>query len=128
VGRGHDVRVSVKGYLAILLAIFVVGLLAVSLVNRKLAGDLGGVLDDITHRNYPKATAARELATAKLTQQHALADYLLTAARVELTEIEQAERDYTHWRGELGKAGLDGWSPDGSATRPAQATCPALGR
>ncbi|HZA81950.1 MAG TPA: diguanylate cyclase [Actinomycetes bacterium] len=63
-------RVSVKGYLAILVTIFVVGLLAVSLVNRRLAGDLGAVLDAITHRNYPKATAARELVRAKLTEQN----------------------------------------------------------
>ena len=35
-------RVSVKGYLAMLVGVFVVGLLAVSLVNRNLAGSLGG--------------------------------------------------------------------------------------
>jgi methyl-accepting chemotaxis protein len=101
------VRVSVKGYLAILVAIFVVGLLAVSLVNRNLAGDLGGVLDDITHARYPKARAARELATAKLTQQHALADFILNGEQVELREFEQARRDYARWRAELGRSGLD---------------------
>jgi methyl-accepting chemotaxis protein len=102
------VRVSVKGYLAILVGVFLVGLLAISLVSRNLAANLGGKLDDISHRHYPKATAARELATAKLTQQHALADYLLNGERVELTEMGQARQDFTRWRAELGRSGLDG--------------------
>jgi len=100
------VRLSVKGYLALLVGVFVAGLLAVTVVNRNLIGDLGRTLDDVTHREYPKAHAAAELRTAVLLEQHGLADYFLNGEPEELDEYRQAQRDFTRWRGELASSRL----------------------
>jgi methyl-accepting chemotaxis protein len=101
------VRISVKGYLALLVGVFVAALLAVTLLQRNLVGDLGGALQDITRLHAPKGRAARELRAAHLAERRALAALLLTAEPAQAARLQQARRDLQRWRVELGSARLD---------------------
>ena len=93
---------TVKAYLALLVGVFVVALLAVSLVQRNLVGDLAGVARDVTRDHAPRARAARELRAAHLVERRALAGFLLTAEPAESIRHQQARRDLQRWRAELG--------------------------
>jgi methyl-accepting chemotaxis protein len=93
---------TVKAYLALLVGVFVVALLAVSLVQGNLVGDLAPVARDVTGSHAPKARAARELRAAHLAERRALAGFLLTAGPAESVRLEQARRDLRRWRSELG--------------------------
>jgi two-component system cell cycle response regulator len=93
---------TVKAYLALLVGVFVVALLAVSLVQGNLVGDLAPVARDVTGSHAPKARAARELRAAHLAERRALAGFLLTAEPAESVRLEQARRDLRRWRSELG--------------------------
>ena len=46
---------SVKGHLALLVGVFVVALAAVTLVQRSVVGDLGGVVRDVARSQASKA-------------------------------------------------------------------------
>jgi hypothetical protein len=95
-----DVRMTVKGYLALLVGVFVAALLAVTLVQRDLVGDLGGAVRDITRSHQPKASAARELRAAHLAERRALAGFLLTAEPLPVTaSIGVASGVDDGWRG-----------------------------
>jgi hypothetical protein len=74
---------TVKAYLALLVGVFVVALLAVSLVQGNLVGDLAAVARDVTGSHAPRARAARELRAAHLVERRALAGFLLTAEPAE---------------------------------------------
>jgi hypothetical protein len=89
---------SVKGYLA---------LLAITVVERNLAGDLGGAVDGITQRHYPKARAARDLRAVNLTERRALANFLLSGEPADAERVQQARRDFERIRGQLTGIGLD---------------------
>jgi methyl-accepting chemotaxis protein len=80
----------------------VVALLAVSLIQGNLVGDLAAVARDVTGSHAPKARAARELRAAHLAERRALAGFLLTAEPAESVRLEQARRDLRRWRSELG--------------------------
>src|SRR4029453_18464297 len=81
--RELHVRMTVKAYLALLVGVFVVALLAVSLVQGNLVGDLAAVARDVTGSHAPRARAARELRAAHLVERRALAGFLLTAEPAE---------------------------------------------
>jgi methyl-accepting chemotaxis protein len=98
---------SVKGYLALLVGVFVAGLLAITVVERNLAGDLGRALDGITQRHYPKARAARDLRAVNLTERRALANFLLSGRPADAEQVQQARRDFERLRGQLTGIGLD---------------------
>jgi methyl-accepting chemotaxis protein len=98
---------SVKGYLVLLVGVFVVALVAVSLIQRNLAGDLGGALADIGGAHHPKARAARELHSASLAERRAVAGFLLGGEPAEAARVQQARRDLQRWRAELGRTALD---------------------
>jgi methyl-accepting chemotaxis protein len=87
--------------------VFVAGLLAITLVDRNLAGDLGGALDDIARRHYPKARAAHELRTAILTERRALADFFVSGRPADAEQVQRTRRDFQRLRGELAATGLD---------------------
>jgi methyl-accepting chemotaxis protein len=93
---------TVKAYLALLVGVFVVALVAVSVVQRDLAGDLAGVARDVTRSHAPRARAAHELRAAHLAERRALARFLLTAEPAESARLQQARRDLRRWRGDLG--------------------------
>ena len=93
---------TVKAYLALLVGVFVVALLAVSLVQGNLVGDLAPVARDVTGSHAPKARAARELRAAHLAERRALAGFLLTAEPAESARLQQARRDLRRWRDDLG--------------------------
>jgi hypothetical protein len=65
---------SVKGHLALLVGVFVVALAAVTLVQRSVVADLGGVVWDVARSQAPKARAARELRASHLAERAALAE------------------------------------------------------
>ncbi|HWC42875.1 MAG TPA: methyl-accepting chemotaxis protein [Actinomycetota bacterium] len=92
---------TVKAYLALLVGVFVVALVAVSLVQRNLVGDLDGVVRDVTGSHAGKARAARELRAAHLVERRAVAGFLLTAEPAESVRIQQARRDLRRWRAAL---------------------------
>ena len=100
-------RMSVKGYLALLVGVFVAGLLVITVAERNLAGDLGGALDAITREHYPKVRAARELRAAALTEQRALADFFFSGKPAAAEQVRQAQRDFQRRRGELAGTPLD---------------------
>jgi hypothetical protein len=93
---------TVNAYLALLVGVFVVALVAVSLDQRNLVGDLAGVARDVTRDHAPKARAARELRAAHLVERHALAGFLVTAEPAESVQLRQARRDLQRWRADLG--------------------------
>ena len=70
---------TVKAYLALLVGVFVVALVAVSLVQRNLVGELDGVVRDVTGSHAGKARAARELRAAHLVERRAVAGFLRNA-------------------------------------------------
>jgi methyl-accepting chemotaxis protein len=92
---------TVKAYLALLVGVFVVALVAVSLVQGNLVGDLAAVARDVTGSHAPKARAARELRAAHLAERRALAGFLLTAEPAESVRLQQARRDLRRWRADL---------------------------
>src|SRR5215211_4902692 len=89
---------TVKAYLALLVGVFVVALVAVSVVHR----DLAGVARDVTRSHAPRARAAHELRAAHLAERRALAGFLLAAEPAESARLQQARRDLRRWRGDLG--------------------------
>src|SRR5215213_4824567 len=93
---------TVKAYLALLVGVFVVALVAVSVVQRDLAGDLAGVARDVTRSHAPRARAAHELRAAHLAERRALAGFLLAAEPADSARLQQARRDLRRWRGDLG--------------------------
>jgi methyl-accepting chemotaxis protein len=93
---------TVKAYLALLVGVFVVALVAISLVQGNLVGDLAAVARDVSGSHAPKARAARELRAAHLVERRALAGFLLTAEPVESVRLQQARRDLRRWRADLG--------------------------
>ena len=93
---------TVKAYLALLVGVFVVALVAVSVVQRDLVGDLAGVARDATRSHAPRARAVHELRAAHLAERRALAGFLLTAEPAESARLHQARRDLRRWRGDLG--------------------------
>src|SRR5215213_9889641 len=93
---------TVKAYLALLVGVFVVALVAVSVVQRDLAGNLAGVARDVTRSHAPRARAAHELRAAHLAERRALAGFLLAAEPAESARLQQARRDLRRWRGDLG--------------------------
>jgi len=93
---------TVKAHLALLVGVFVVALLAVSLVQRGLVGDLAGVARDVTGSHAPRARAADELRAAHLAERRALTGFLLTAEPAEAARLQQARRDLQRWRADLG--------------------------
>jgi methyl-accepting chemotaxis protein len=98
---------SVKGHLALLVGVFVVGLAAVTLAQRSVVGELGSVVRDVAGSNAPKARAARELWVSHLVERRALAGFLLTGSSADAATLEQARRDLQRWRAELAAAELD---------------------
>jgi methyl-accepting chemotaxis protein len=102
------VRISVKGYLALLVGVFVAALLAVTLLQRNLVGDLGDAIGDITSAHYPRARAARELRAAQLAEQRNLVRYLLTGDPAAAAGLRQARRDLQRQRAELAEIDLGG--------------------
>ena len=98
---------SVKGHLALLVGVFVVGLAAVTLAQRSVVGELGSVVRDVAGSNAPKARAARELWVSHLVERRALAGFLLTGSSADAATLEQARRDLQRWRAELAAAGPD---------------------
>jgi methyl-accepting chemotaxis protein len=93
---------TVKAYLALLVGVFVVALVAVRLVQRNLVGDLAGVARDVTRDHAPTAHAARELRAAHLVERRALAGFLVTAEPAESVRLRQGRRDLQRWRADLG--------------------------
>jgi hypothetical protein len=93
---------TVKAYLALLVGVFVVALLAVSLVQRNLVGDLAGDARVVARADAPRARAAGELRAAHLAERRALAGFLLTAEPAESVRLQQARRDLQRWRVDLG--------------------------
>jgi methyl-accepting chemotaxis protein len=106
--RERDVRLSVKGYLVVLVGVFVAALSLATLLQRGLVGDLGGAVQDITSSHYPKAVAAGGLRAAHLAERRALAGFLLTAEPAEAARLQQARRDLQRWRAELDTTRPDG--------------------
>jgi methyl-accepting chemotaxis protein len=96
---------SVKGYLALLVGVFVVALLALGVAQRNLVGDLGGTVQEMA-RARPPARAARELRVAHLVERRALAAFLLSGDPSDETRHQQARRDLQRWRDELDGAEL----------------------
>jgi methyl-accepting chemotaxis protein len=93
---------TVKAYLALLVGVFVVALLAVSLVQRNLVGDFASDAREVARSDAPRARAAGELRAAHLVERRALAGFLLTAQPAESVRLEQARRDVQRWRADLG--------------------------
>jgi methyl-accepting chemotaxis protein len=93
---------TVKAHLALLVGVFVVALLAVTLVQQNLVGDLAGAARDVTRSQAPRARAAGELRAAHLAERRALAGFLLTAEPAETVRLQQARRDLQRWRADLG--------------------------
>jgi methyl-accepting chemotaxis protein len=93
---------TVKAHLALLVGVFVVALLAVSLVQRDLVGELAGGAREVTREDLPRSRAARELRAAHLAERRDLAGFLLTAEPAESDRLQQARRDQQWWRADLG--------------------------
>jgi hypothetical protein len=70
---------TVRGYLTLLVGVFVVALLAVTLIGRDLVGDLGGAAREAAGSSGPRARTAGELRAAYLSEQRDLARFLATA-------------------------------------------------
>jgi methyl-accepting chemotaxis protein len=96
---------SVKGYLALLVGVFVAALLVVTLVERSLVGGLDRAIAGIPRSHDPEARAARELRAAQLVEQRALARFLLGGDATVAAELGQARRDLQRRRDELAEAG-----------------------
>jgi len=97
---------TVRGYLALLVVVFVVALLAVAMAERRVAGDLGDAAQQVVASQRPRAMAAGELRAAYLAEQGALARYLAVANPSDATGVEQARDGLRRWRAELAGAGL----------------------
>jgi methyl-accepting chemotaxis protein len=96
---------TVRGYLALLVGVFVVALAAVTLAQRAAVGNLGDAVRD-TAAAGARARAAGELRASYLVEQRALARYLNGADQADAGRLEQARRDLQRFRAELGGAGL----------------------
>ena len=95
-------RLSVKGYLALLVGIFVAGLLVVGLVGRGAARSVDHSLDVISDRHLPEVRAALELEVANKEQQNALARFLLDQGADDVPAFNRSTADFQRWRGEFG--------------------------
>jgi methyl-accepting chemotaxis protein len=99
-------RMTVRGYLALLVGVFVVALLAVTVVQRDVVGDLGDVVGDGAGSAGPTARAAGELRASYLVEQGVLARFLATADPADASRVQQARDGLRRWRAELAGAGL----------------------
>jgi methyl-accepting chemotaxis protein len=96
---------TVRGYLALLVGVFVVALLAVTLIGRVLAGDVGGAVRE-AGSSGGRVRAAGELRAAYLSEQRDLARFLATADPADASGVAQARDGFRRWRAELAGAGL----------------------
>ena len=87
-------RLSVKGYLALLVGIFVAGLLVVGLVSRGAARSVDHALDVVSDRHLPEVRAALELEVANKEQQNALARLLLDQGADDVPAFNRSTADF----------------------------------
>ena len=59
---------TVRGHLALLVGVLVVALATVTVAQREVVGDLGGVVRDAVASSEPRARAASELRAAYLVE------------------------------------------------------------
>ena len=97
---------TVRGYLALLVGVFVVALAGVTVAQRNVVGDLGDVVRDAAGSSAPRARAAGELHTSYLAEQVALARFLATADPADASRVQQARDGLRRWRAELAGTGL----------------------
>jgi methyl-accepting chemotaxis protein len=97
---------TVRGYLALLVGVFVVALAGVTVAQRNVVGDLGDAVRDAAGSSAPRARAAGELHTSYLAEQVALARYLATADPADASRVQQARDGLRRWRAELAGTGL----------------------
>ena len=97
---------TVRGYLALLVGVFVVALAGVTVAQRNVVGDLGDVVRDAAGSSAPRARAAGELHTSYLAEQVALARFLATADPADASRVQQARDGLRRWRAELAVTGL----------------------
>jgi methyl-accepting chemotaxis protein len=97
---------TVRGYLALLVGVFVVALAGVTVAQRNVVGDLGDDVRDAAGSSAPRARAASELRTSYLAEQVALARFLATADPAEASRVQQARDGLRRWRAELAGTGL----------------------
>jgi methyl-accepting chemotaxis protein len=97
---------TVRGYLALLVGVFLIALAAVTLAERAAVGDLGDAVGDAATAAGTRARAAGELRASYLVEQGALARYLNGADQADAGRLQQARRDLQRFRAELGGAGL----------------------
>jgi methyl-accepting chemotaxis protein len=97
---------TVRGYLALLVGVFLIALAAVTLAERAAVGDLGDTVRDAASAATTRDRAADELRASYLVEQGALARYLNGADQADEGRLQQARRDLQRFRAELGGAGL----------------------
>jgi methyl-accepting chemotaxis protein len=101
------VRLSVKGSLVVLVAIFVAGLLLVGVIARNGAHSVDRTLDAISDVDYPQVQAALELELANKQQQKSLALFQLDQGSDDVPAFNQGTADFQRWRGEIARLGPD---------------------
>ena len=97
---------TVRGYLALLVGVFVVALAGVTVAQRNVVGDLGDVVRDAAGSSAPRVRAAGQLHTSYLAEQVALARFLASADPADASRVQQARDGFRRWRAELAVTGL----------------------
>ena len=110
---------TVRGYLALLVGVFVVALAGVAVAQRNVVGDLGDVVRDAAGSSAPRARAAGELRTSYLAEEAALAeaDRLLAAEQAAADRAMELRRSGSRGAGKV-PPGLCGRACRPGAVRP----------